>query len=497
MKIKRNTIKWRIFKYNLIVIVVLIALSTIVSNIAMRFYMENETRKQLALIASGAEATALRRGPDFFPQQERLQPPREMKEIGRNQRSENEFLRFYFELDRSLREPLSVLNADYILLDSKKNAINFLPDEFKTSEELNEKIINAAGKTEDLSDTTYLNLKLSGTDYIVIVKDVSHKNSFDLSRIIIYSSLEKINQLQTGINVILFIILALSSMIAALISSLAAKKISAPFSALNDHIGAIAERNFGAKILLSVDDEMQDLVSNINVMSDKLESYDKAQKTFLQNASHEFRTPLMSIQSYAEGIKYGVVENTEAAEIIIDETKRMTRMVEDLLYLSRLDTIEEDYRLEPVNLNDILQTCVERMKGIASKENIEITAQLPEETANIHADEEMLTRAITNIIGNCIRYARTAVKITCAINPEDNKIEIAISDDGPGFDCEELPVVFQRFYKGKKGNSGLGLAISKAVVEKHGGSISAGNTGKGALFIFVLPIKPQSMSPEH
>lgn len=486
---KSNTIKWRIFKYNLIVIIFLIALSTIVFNIAIRVYMENENRKQLVMIASRAEDTALRRGPDFFPPEERFPKPWDKKEPDGNLQFENEFIGFYLMLDRSLKEPLSFLNADYILLDSEKNVINSLPDEFKRSSEvLNEKILYEISKSEELNDKTYYNLKLSGTEYIAIVKDVSGKNSFGLNWVIIYSSLEKVNQLQTGINIILLIILVISSIITAMISSLTAKKISAPFSTLNDHIGAIAERDFGTKILLSVDDELQDLVNNINIMSEKLESYDKAQKTFLQNASHEFRTPLMSIQSYAEGIKYKVVENSEAAEIIIGETKQMTHMVEDLLYLSRLDTIEEDYHMEYINLNDVLKTCTERMRGIASKDNILITAELPAEVVEICADEEKLSRAITNIIGNCIRYARTTVEVTYKMKSEENRFVITISDDGPGFESEELPVIFQRFYKGRKGNSGLGLAISKTVIEKHNGSVSAVNTCKGALFLIELPL---------
>ena len=160
-----------------------------------------------------------------------------------------------------------------------------------------------------MSNETYLNFDISGTEYIAIVKPVSQKNSFGLGWIIIYSSLQKVNQLQWVINIILFAILILSALIIVIFSSLAAKKISAPFSSLNQHIRAIAERNFGTKIHMPVDDELQEFVNNINIMSEKLETYDKAQKTFLQNASHEFRTPLMSIQSYAEGIKYDVVDN--------------------------------------------------------------------------------------------------------------------------------------------------------------------------------------------
>lgn len=498
---KKNTIKWRIFKYNLIVIFLLIALTTIIFNVAVRIYIEKEILGQLNKIASRTEDTALQHGPDFFTGHGKTPPP----PIGNptDEGSENETLRFYFMLDRSLREPLSVLNADFILLDQNKNRINSLPEEYfkvpgetdsiekasrdKTSSDIVNKVTYEINNSPDSEIEKYLDFKISGTEYIAIVKPVSQKNSFGLGWIVIYSSLQKLNQLKIAINVILFVILILSALVIVIFSSLISKKISAPFSSLNKHIRSIAERNFGTKILVPVDDELQEFVNNINVMSEKLETYDKAQKTFLQNASHEFRTPLMSIRSYAEGMKYEVVDKDTAANIIIDESKRMTHLVEDLLYLSRLDTIEESYHFSNLDYNELIDSCIERMNGIAIQNSIKITANNPDDKVIIFADEEKLSRAITNIISNCIRYAKSSITLTSKII-ENVKIELTISDDGPGFDENDLPNIFERFYKGKKGNFGLGLAISKNVIEKHDGNITAGNSSAGAVFIIRLPI---------
>jgi len=275
-----------------------------------------------------------------------------------------------------------------------------------------------------------------------------------------------VNQLQLAINVILLAILLLSAFIIVLFSSVIAKKISEPFSTLNQHIRSIAERNFGAKINTPVYDELSEFVSNINIMSEKLETYDKAQKTFLQNASHEFRTPLMSIQSYAEGIKYNVADSNEAAGIIIEESKRLTQLVENLLYLSRLDAIEENYCFEALDFNELLRCLAERMNMIAGKNNIKIDIYVPEENISIIADEEKLSRAISNIISNCIRYAKSSIEIKSEIIDE-KAVRVTISDDGPGFESDELPNIFDRFFKGRKGNFGLGLAISKNIIEKH------------------------------
>lgn len=481
---KRHTIKWRIFKYNLVVIIMLITLATIIFNVAVRLYIEKDVISQLNKIALNTEHTALEHGPDIFPGSEKMMPPPPPLDPQNN----NDILRYYFKLDRSLKESLTVLNADYILLDKKKNLIIPPPkDSFAPPADLLNQITKELNKSKNSNNEMHLNFYLSGTKYIAIIKPVFDKNSFGLGWIVIYSSLQKVIQLQLGINIILSVILILSALIILIFSSLLSKKISAPFSSLNKHIRAIAERNFDTKIHMPVDDELREFVNNINVMSEKLEIYDKAQKTFLQNVSHEFRTPLMSIQSYAEGIKYDVVDNNTGVNVILDETKRLTHLVEDLLYLSRLDTIEESYHHINLDFDELINTCVERLSVIAMKSNITITKNILNKNIEIYADEEKLSRAITNIISNCIRYADSIIIITVKI-VGGNNVQLTILDDGPGFEANELPNIFERFYKGKKGKFGLGLSISKNVIEKHNGKITAENSESGALFIIELPI---------
>ncbi|MDD3704462.1 MAG: HAMP domain-containing sensor histidine kinase [Clostridiaceae bacterium] len=480
---KINTIKWRIFKYNLIIIITLIMLVAIIFNLAIRVYIEKDIIGQLNKIATHAEDTALKRGPEIFIFNKEI--PQDLPRI---KVRTNDVFRFYFMLDRSLREPLSVLNADYILMDNNKLIINLPVEGFAGADSgLISKIADEINKSKDLNEENYMNFHITGTEYIAIVKPVAQKNDFGLGWIVVYSSLQKVNQLQLAINLILFAILLLSAFIIVIFSSVIAKKISEPFTTLNQHIRAIAERNFGTKIITPVYDELSEFVSNINVMSEKLEIYDKAQKTFLQNASHEFRTPIMSIQSYAEGIKYNVADTNEAAGIIIEESKRLTQLVENLLYLSRLDAIEESYYFATLDYNELLRSCAERMDMIAGCKNLKIDILELEENISIIADEEKLSRAINNILNNCMRYARNTIKIKSEII-EEKTIRVTISDDGPGFESNELPNIFNRFFKGSKGNFGLGLAISKNVIEKHNGKITAENSETGAVFYIDLPI---------
>ncbi|PKM49663.1 MAG: two-component sensor histidine kinase [Firmicutes bacterium HGW-Firmicutes-7] len=478
---KRHTIKWRIFKYNLVVIILLIFMVAIIFNITVRLYMEKDILRQLNKIASHTEFIALQKGPSFLPKHKTPPLPfngKDTSDVG-----------FYFMLDRSLREPLSVLNANYILLDKDKSIINLTPKDYSDSYDvLSNQIISEINPSNIKTIESYTNFRYDNNAYIAIIKPVSDKNTFGLGWIIIYSSLQKINQLQLQINIILLIILIFSSLVTVYISSLVAKKISSPLSSLNQHVRALSERDFGTKIVMPADDELEEFIHTINIMSEKLHCYDQAQKTFLQNISHEFRTPLMSIQSYAEGMKYHVIDNETAHTIIIDETKRMTKLVEDLLYLSRLDSIEENYNFSNLQVNDLLKACFDRMKGIAINKNIVMRINyFQDQSLSIFADEEKIGRAITNIISNCIRHAAQTVDIDLNYS-NANYLQIRIYDDGDGFEVEEIPYIFDRFFKGEKGNLGLGLAISKSVIEKHKGKITAENTLNGALFVIQLPV---------
>ncbi|WP_051560286.1 sensor histidine kinase [Clostridium beijerinckii] len=201
----------------------------------------------------------------------------------------------------------------------------------------------------------------------------------------------------------------------------------------------------------------------------------------------------MSIQSYAEGIKYEVIDSNSAVEVILSEIKRMTHLVEGLLYLSLLDAIEENYNYSSLNLNDLLNSYLQRMSLLAQNKNINIAINISSNTIIVNGDEEKLSRAIGNILSNCIRYAVRVVMIQLKTT-DNNIVSISISDDGPGFKDYELANIFERFYNVKNGNFGLGLSISKNIIEKLNGKISAKNSASGALFVIELPIKNGSVT---
>ena len=231
--------------------------------------------------------------------------------------------------------------------------------------------------------------------------------------------------------------------------------------------------------------ELLELETEINQMQEKLLKADEAERVFFQNASHELRTPLMSISGYAQGIQRGVFEDTaQAAGVILDESSRLTEVVDGILTLTRMDQLR--YQVVPVEIgiNEYVADQLERLEGLAYQKKIKLEF-FPGEEHTIISDVMLLSRAISNVISNCIRYGKTVVRVE--VQEEADFLVLKITDDGPGIPKEELPHLFDRFYKGKNGNHGLGLSIARRSMEYMGGGIQAESSAEGAVFFIRLP----------
>ncbi|BCZ47314.1 two-component sensor histidine kinase [Clostridium gelidum] len=217
----------------------------------------------------------------------------------------------------------------------------------------------------------------------------------------------------------------------------------------------------------------------------QIENSQKKLKEFFQNVSHELKTPIMSIQGYAEGIQTKVIEDqSKAIEIIINESDKMSDLVEELLYISKIDSGQLTVKKEPIAINELLYDCSKSIEMIAKNKGIEINFNFDEISPIIYGDEKQLSKAFTNILINAVKYAKSEVSIKC--NKHKKYIEIFFCDDGDGINEKDLSHVFERFYKGKNGNTGIGLALTKEIIDIHKGKLTAGNLHKGAVFKVIL-----------
>ena len=215
-----------------------------------------------------------------------------------------------------------------------------------------------------------------------------------------------------------------------------------------------------------------------------IEKEAERQQTFFQNASHELKTPLMAIQGYAEGIQAGVMDTGSAAEVILKESDRMTELVDELLDISKIDMGRQPLTLSEMDVRELLYDSIRAVEPAAAG-GIAIVPDFPEEPVMVSCDDTRLRRAVTNILSNGVRYARSELRLTC--RADRRQVTIRIQDNGDGIAEADLPHIFDRFYMGKSGKSGIGLALTREIIHMHKGTIRAYNGDTGAVFEIMLP----------
>jgi two-component system, OmpR family, sensor kinase len=246
--------------------------------------------------------------------------------------------------------------------------------------------------------------------------------------------------------------------------------------------------------------EVQDLTRAFNAMVARVESSQKSQREFVADVSHELKTPLTSIQGFAQAMLDGTADTpetcTQAAQIIYSESGRMHRMVLDLLDLARLDAGTADLKMSSVDVQALLQNIVDRFTPLAQKADVRLEQKIPAGLPALIADGDRLAQVFTNLVDNALKFTLPGGKITLSAAPAGAEMELSVSDTGPGIPQEALPRIFDRFYQvdasragGAGHGAGLGLAIVREIIEAHGGRISVrSELGHGTTFVIHLPL---------
>lgn len=227
-------------------------------------------------------------------------------------------------------------------------------------------------------------------------------------------------------------------------------------------------------------------------------------RDFIANVSHELRTPMAALKALVETLKESALEDPPAARRFLkrmeDEVESMTKLVEELLELSKIEAGQAPMRLAPTSLTEILLPPLERLRIQVEKANLTLTLDLPPDLPLVLADAEQMQRVVTNLLHNAIKFTPPGGRITVRAYLAEPKAEqqepelvVEISDTGIGIPPEHLPRIFERFYKVDRaragGGTGLGLAIAKHIVQAHGGRIWAESTeGQGSTFYFTMPV---------
>ena len=239
------------------------------------------------------------------------------------------------------------------------------------------------------------------------------------------------------------------------------------------------------------------------------EKEERERRLFVSNVSHELRTPLTSVKSYLEALDEGALYEPVAPDFIkvsLNETNRMMRMVTDLLHLSRIDNASGHLDVELINFTAFITFILNRFDKMRSQDQekkYELVRDYPITSVWIEIDTDKMTQVIDNILNNAIKYSPDGGKITVSMKTTDDQMLLSISDQGLGIPKEDLPKIFDRFYRVDKarsraqGGTGLGLAIAKEIIKQHNGFIWAKSEyGKGSTFTIVLPYDNDAVKEE-
>lgn len=218
----------------------------------------------------------------------------------------------------------------------------------------------------------------------------------------------------------------------------------------------------------------------------QIERSQEIQQRFFQNSSHELKTPLMAIQGYAEGIKMGVVDPEDSADVIMMESDRMTSLVEEILLVSKIDAHYFKLNFAVLDIREILYDCLSSLEATQRMKGVEIIPKFCDKPMNVKCDEYQMVRAFRNIVANGLKHCKNKITVIC--QPESKKVSIRFVDDGSGVEKKDLPHIFDRFYKGSNGGTGIGLSLAAEIIHMHNGKIIAYNSIDGAVFEVILPI---------
>jgi signal transduction histidine kinase len=304
----------------------------------------------------------------------------------------------------------------------------------------------------------------------------------------------------------------IGGLLSVLVALLIAESVSSPLRRLAKAAEAIAEGNYNQTVSRQGPTEVQELATSFNSMAEQVRASQQSQRDFMANVSHDLKTPLTSIQGFAQAITDGaagdIASVRRSAGIIRDEAQRMARMVSDLLDLTRIESGQIVMRSETVHLDAVLCSCVDKLALRSQQAGVTLETQVPNNLPVVTGDGDRLAQAFTNLLDNALKHTPEGGKVTIAARALSGSsivrrgktwpagIEVSVADTGSGIPPQDLGRIFERFYQVDKsrqrsGGLGLGLAIVKQIVEAHYGAIHAESVvGLGSRFVVTLPLEP-------
>ncbi len=333
------------------------------------------------------------------------------------------------------------------------------------------------------------------TNVLTVAKPIRY-NEHVVGAVFVSIPAPEITAMRAEILRIFIINVVIVAAVAACCMYLLSKRITKSLSQLSEAAKAISSGDFKRRVTIDTDNEVAELGETFNRMADSIEELENMRSSFIANVSHDLRTPMTTITGFVEGILDGTIPEEKQhwyLSIVLDESKRLSRIVTDLLDLSKLEQGSFKIEMKDFDINELIRLNIIKFEKRITEKDIRLTVGFGGENTLVSADRDAIQRVLTNLFDNAIKFTPEGGFIDVQAGVKDGKAFVSIQNSGAGIEAKELIHIFDRFYKTDKSRSqdkngaGLGLYIVKSILQAHGENIWAeSEPGEYTRFSFTL-----------
>lgn len=381
----------------------------------------------------------------------------------------------------------------YIPITGPNSNLNYQP--FALGDQLNKQVYNLLnGVVPEIATTGMFDMPLNAP--VMTVGKPINSHGFIIGAVLMHVKVDELGGvLRSTYEYIAFSAL-LAVGIAFILVYISSRRLSKPLHQMSEAASDIAKGNFERRVSVSGEDEIGQLSRSFNKMVMDLQTQENMRRGFVANVTHELRSPLTSIQGFAQGMLDGTVpenEKPKCYDTIVHEAKRLGKLINDLLDLSQMEAGKYRLNKTVIELNEIVRRTLITFEGKIDAKNLQVDVCFETEKIYVEADADRIIQVLTNLFDNAVKFSQQGGRLILRTKSKESNVRIIIADNGQGIPQKDLPYIWDRFYQAQdtaRGGSGtgLGLPITKMIIEQHGGRIRVRSLeGRMTVFVIDLP----------
>ena len=344
--------------------------------------------------------------------------------------------------------------------------------------------------------------RYTGFDTLSVIRPITAEDGERLGTLFLHYDMTRVNSSIRSVFAGSLTAFAVAVVIAVPLVMLLVRGVTRPITYLTEVVTDYTAGNFERRSQLKGDDELARLGNTFNAMAEELSTLEEARRSFVANVSHELRSPLTSMRGFLEAMADGTIPPEDRdgyIDIVLDENKRMTVMVNDLLDLARIESGQYKITPEVFDISELIRRTVITFDARVAEKSLEMIIDLPEDPLYAEADPARIQQVLHNLVDNAVKYTPQGGRTEVLCSAEKHIITVRVRDNGCGIPKEDLDHIFDRFYKAEKAHTpdgvsgtGLGLSIAKLIMDEHGQKLTVSSDENGTEFAFTLKqaVKP-------